>query len=573
MEWLAAQPWCNGNVGMWGISYGGFTAIQVAKARPPHAQGHRAHVRHRRPLHGRRSLYRRLQNRERDGPVRGQPGGHERAAAQGRALRDSGGEDWATTWRTRLEETPPWTLEWLRQQTDGPYWRRGSLAPDYDAITCAMLLIGGWNDGYTNPVLRMLERCTQAPRRAIIGNWVHALPSAAYPGPNLDWLHEMVRFFDYWLKEIDNGVMDEPMLTYLRREYTEPAAFPKVQHGTWQSETVYPASRAEVRTLYLDEGALAPEISRTDAADCYPAPAHAGHACQPLLRRRHGAQRPGPRPASRRGAEPDLYQRAARRSRWTCSAFPKSCCTCASPRRRPRRRAPDRRRAGRHVGAGGHGRPQPDPSRRPRPSRSRSLRMTVYPVRGAAQGDGLSLSARPASAPQRGQRVVARHLAVAPRGRQLLASRSRVPVTPGTARAAAQRQPLAPPAFKTTPPELLSVGSWRGEPPVWEIVEDVMRQAVTVRVRDGDETTLPDGVVIYTAEELEMTAYHHDPAHAMLHNRVVYRLDEHGYATEVRAQGAFRSDATHFYFDLQLEVYLNAGLFFRKSWLETVARA
>src|SRR5262245_32884717 len=35
VEWLAAQPWCNGNVGMWGISYGGFTAIQVAMLRPP----------------------------------------------------------------------------------------------------------------------------------------------------------------------------------------------------------------------------------------------------------------------------------------------------------------------------------------------------------------------------------------------------------------------------------------------------------------------------------------------------------------------------------------------------------
>ena len=36
VEWLAAQPWCTGAVGMWGISYGGFTAIQVAKLRPPH---------------------------------------------------------------------------------------------------------------------------------------------------------------------------------------------------------------------------------------------------------------------------------------------------------------------------------------------------------------------------------------------------------------------------------------------------------------------------------------------------------------------------------------------------------
>src|SRR3954452_4871294 len=36
VEWLAAQPWCTGAVGMWGISYGAFTSIQVAKLRPPH---------------------------------------------------------------------------------------------------------------------------------------------------------------------------------------------------------------------------------------------------------------------------------------------------------------------------------------------------------------------------------------------------------------------------------------------------------------------------------------------------------------------------------------------------------
>jgi putative CocE/NonD family hydrolase len=36
VEWLAAQDWCNGNVGMWGMSYGGFTSTQVAKLQPPH---------------------------------------------------------------------------------------------------------------------------------------------------------------------------------------------------------------------------------------------------------------------------------------------------------------------------------------------------------------------------------------------------------------------------------------------------------------------------------------------------------------------------------------------------------
>ena len=58
----------------------------------------------------------------------------------------------------------------------------------------------------------------RAPRRSLIGNWVHAYPDDAYPGPNLDWLHEMVRFFDHWLKGIDNGVMDEPAFVVFRHE-------------------------------------------------------------------------------------------------------------------------------------------------------------------------------------------------------------------------------------------------------------------------------------------------------------------------------------------------------------------
>ena len=35
VEWLARQPWCNGQVGMWGISWGGFNALQVAALAPP----------------------------------------------------------------------------------------------------------------------------------------------------------------------------------------------------------------------------------------------------------------------------------------------------------------------------------------------------------------------------------------------------------------------------------------------------------------------------------------------------------------------------------------------------------
>ena len=59
IAWLAAQPWCTGAVGMWGISWGGFNAIQVALRRPPRAQGDHRRGRLGRPVPRRRALHRR----------------------------------------------------------------------------------------------------------------------------------------------------------------------------------------------------------------------------------------------------------------------------------------------------------------------------------------------------------------------------------------------------------------------------------------------------------------------------------------------------------------------------------
>ena len=50
IAWLARQPWCNGKVGMMGISWGGFNALQVAARRPPALKADHRRPRHRRPL-------------------------------------------------------------------------------------------------------------------------------------------------------------------------------------------------------------------------------------------------------------------------------------------------------------------------------------------------------------------------------------------------------------------------------------------------------------------------------------------------------------------------------------------
>jgi hypothetical protein len=131
---------------------------------------------------------------------------------------------------------------------------------------------------------------------------------------------------------------------------------------------------------------------------------------------------------------------------------------------------------------------------------------------------------------------------------------------------------LKPIEFKATPPELIEYGASVEVEPIWQIEEDVIKQTVTVKVQGGDTTTLPDGTTLHESERIAMTAHQRDPAHAQLVNEVVYRLQEHGYDTDIHATGAIRATAAHFHIDIELQVKLNGQLFFQKSWLETIAR-
>jgi hypothetical protein len=130
----------------------------------------------------------------------------------------------------------------------------------------------------------------------------------------------------------------------------------------------------------------------------------------------------------------------------------------------------------------------------------------------------------------------------------------------------------APPQFKTVPPQLIQIGSGYEEPPVWQIIEDVIKQSLTVKVYGGDTSILPSDSRLFTSELLEMTAYHHNPAQARLYNEVVYQLEEYGYEIHIRSTGAIRSTETDLHVDVQLAVTLNGNLFFRKSWLESIPR-
>ncbi len=563
VEWLAAQPWSNGNVGMWGISYGGFTAIQVAMLRPPHLRAivpvYASDDRYTDDVHYIGGCVTASELSQYAVSMVGSNALPARPAYRGEA--------WEREWHERLEKTPVWLFEWLRQQLDGPYWRQGSLAPGWKTLVVPVFLIGGWMDGYVNSALRMLENCRNAPRRALIGNWVHALPDEAYPGPNIDWLHEVVRFFDHWLKGVENGVMDEPALTYFERDYAPPEAFPAAWPGRWRSEPLtIPTSPVRILHLSLAGGLTA---SR-------PAAGRAVVVHRPTIGTASSLSWGAGWPPN--GLARDLRPDEALLPGWTSEPLTEplhlfdvpvahlrlsSTMPVASAVVRLSDVAPDGTIA--QVTAGIHnlthrtGRIGAEPLA---PGEivefSILLRATGYRF---APGHRIRLSVASAywpviwPSPYRGELTV--HL-----GRSYLM----LPTIPAEAG-------LPTPAFRTESAGLPDAGSRDAEDAaVWQIREDVLAGTVTVTTGSGATTVLPDGTTLYSSELLEMTASDGDPAHARMRTEVVYRLDQDGRAISVRANGLMTSTETEFDLTVDFDVTLDGSPFHHGNWAETIPR-
>ena len=199
IAWLARQPFSNGNVGMFGISWGGFNAIHLAMRNPPALKAIIA-------VDATDDLYQ-DDVHFMDGMM------HVDSWEMSQDLANAmpGAPDYPVNERYFAErfDTPPWMLTYKCQQRDGPFWDRASLKTQYDAIRIPTFLIGGWYDGYRDSLPRMLQRL-EAPVKAIIGPWNHTFPNQPYPKPGIEWRHEAVRWFDLWLKGRNTGIMEEP---------------------------------------------------------------------------------------------------------------------------------------------------------------------------------------------------------------------------------------------------------------------------------------------------------------------------------------------------------------------------
>jgi len=246
IAWLAEQPWSSGVVGMYGTSWSGFNSLQVAMLRPPALKAicsiFASDDRYADDVHFFGGALRQLDLV--DWPV------YMEAENLLPPVPRVYGEGWRELWERRVTDYVPWHLDWFEHQTYDGFWKHGSLREDYGAIEAATMLVTGWADGYTNIALRGMANL-RCPRRLLAGPWAHADVETSRPGPNIDLVPEMVRWWDRWLKGIDNGVDREPPITLFVRRPTPPAADLQAYRGEWRFEPGWPLERSRdvVRSL------------------------------------------------------------------------------------------------------------------------------------------------------------------------------------------------------------------------------------------------------------------------------------------------------------------------------------
>ncbi|HLY58508.1 MAG TPA: CocE/NonD family hydrolase [Stellaceae bacterium] len=272
IAYLARQEWCNGAVGMTGISWGGFNSLQVAARRPPALKAIitlcSTDDRYADDVHYFGGCY-----------LTEDPMWSAFVLAMNAQAPDPQivGARWREMWRQRLDANTCWSERWLAHQRRDEYWKQGSVCEDFGAIDIPVYAVCGWDDTYSNVTGRLLAGL-KGPRKGLIGPWSHQYPCDAHPGPAIGYLQEALRWWRHWLKGEETGIMDEPMLRAWINEPDAPRPFFVEHPGSWVAEPNWPSPSIEQRVLYLNDRRLG------TAAESGPAlssrsPATAGRDC------------------------------------------------------------------------------------------------------------------------------------------------------------------------------------------------------------------------------------------------------------------------------------------------------
>ena len=267
IAWIAAQGWCDGQVAMIGISWGGFNGLQIAARQPPALKTiitvGSTDDRYATDIHWVGGCLSKdnfdwssTMFAHNDLPP-------DPAIA---------GVGWREIWMDRIRANRPWMLEWLAHQRRDAYWKQGSVCEDFSRITIPVYAVSGWADNYSEAVPRLLAGLA-GPRLGLVGPWAHSYPFDVTIAPAIGWLQEVLRWCDHWMKGQTTGIMDEPMYRVWMQEGVPPQTCYRDRPGRWVGEPSWPSPHIEMRKLHLNAGGrLAPQ----------PAPVEAVPICSPL---------------------------------------------------------------------------------------------------------------------------------------------------------------------------------------------------------------------------------------------------------------------------------------------------
>ncbi len=245
IAWIADQAWCDGGVGIVGISWGGFNGLQLAALRPPALKAVvticSTDDRYADDIHymGGTLLGDHLSWASVMFGINTLPPDPEHV-----------GDRWRQMWEERLDGSGLWLQNWLEHQTRDEYWKHGSVCENFADIEVPVYAVSGWADGYCRSVFRLVEKL-QSPAKGLVGPWSHRYPHLGEPGPAIDWLGEEARWWDCWLKGVDTGIMDEPPLRVFLQDHAEPRTHYEMREGQWITEPSWPSPNVTQTTFAL----------------------------------------------------------------------------------------------------------------------------------------------------------------------------------------------------------------------------------------------------------------------------------------------------------------------------------
>ncbi|WP_373504102.1 CocE/NonD family hydrolase [Aestuariivirga sp.] len=251
IAWLARQPWCSGRVAMFGNSWGGFNALQIAARQPPALKTiitvGSTDDRYATDIHWVGGCLSK-DNFDWSSTMFA----HQDLPPDPEIV----GPRWREMWLERAKHNVPWILTWLKHQRRDGYWKQGSVCEDFSKIRIPVYAVNGWADNYSESIPRLLEGLN-VPRKGLIGPWAHSYPQIAAVGPAIGWLQDSLRWYDHWLKDIDTGVMDEPMYRVWMQDGRPPSTCYAERPGRWVAESSWPSPRIRREKHYLNHaGAL-----------------------------------------------------------------------------------------------------------------------------------------------------------------------------------------------------------------------------------------------------------------------------------------------------------------------------